>query len=116
MGIDWEEILGEDLPLDEAYDRALFGDGWEEPQDPFLLADYRLFGCPPPEDDGRDDWAGPYEEPDDEPLLCDGNYPFCQQDCQACKYCGSCGVAQEVDCPGDCYTCPYGPEGGWLPE
>lgn len=87
MGIDWEEILGEDLPLDEAYDRALFGDGWEEPQDPFLLADYRLFGCPLPEDDGQDDWAEPYEEPDDEPddepLLCDGNYPFCQQDCQA---------------------------------
>ena len=102
MGIDWEDILGEDLPLQEAYDRLLFGDGEEDPADRLD----RILAGPVPEDDGRD-----------EPVLsCDGNYPYCTGCCDDCRYCRSCSAAGGEDCDGRCWKCPHNQAMYWSEE
>lgn len=104
MGIDWEDILGEDLPLQEAYDRLLFGSG-ESLEDPADQIDRFLSG-PIPEDDGRD-------EPE---IFCDGNYPYCTGCCDDCRYCRSCSAAGSEVCDGRCWKCPYSQAVYWPDE
>ena len=98
MGIDWEELLGEDVPLQEAYDDLVMDAYYKE----------QGIDLQELEEESRRAWQRLEDRMVRRPSFCDGNCPFCDQMCDLCEYCGQCGANHESDeCPGDCTGCRF---------